>query len=113
MKIRVARLITVAALAACSRQPAVTTVTMMSFAFDPFRLTARTGETIRLELRNTDTIPHAFDIPELGVGLAVQPGASVPLEFTVEQAGIYTFSCGIPGHHEAGMEGALIVEAVP
>ena len=100
-------------LAACSGQSVPRPVRMISFAFEPAILRAEAGETIRLELHNDDSIPHAFDIPELGVGVAVLPGVSVPLEFTVSQAGTYTFFCGIEGHREAGMEGALTVEASP
>lgn len=113
MKIAVALLIAVTALAACSRQPAATRVTMTSFAFDPLRLVAQQGDTVRLELVNADSIPHAIDIPELGVALEVMPGASAPLEIVVDQEGIYSFFCKHPGHHEAGMEGVLIVEAKP
>lgn len=97
-------------LAGCAPRQQTITVTMSSFAFDPANLTARAGQTVRVLLDNPDTIPHAFDIPELGVGLAVIPEAAVEIEFIATDPGTYVYFCGIEGHREAGMEGVLIVE---
>jgi len=97
-------------LVACSPGQQVTTVTMTSFAFEPSEMNVKAGQTVRVLLDNPDSIPHAFDIPELGVGLAVLPGASIEIEFVATESGTYTFFCGIPGHREAGMEGLLVVE---
>ena len=68
---------------------------------------------MRLELVNTDSIPHAVNIPKLDIALEVLPGEAAPLEFVVDQTGIYSFFCNHPGHHEAGLEGVLIVEGEP
>ena len=97
-------------LAACTPSQQVTTVTMTSFAFEPARMTVKAGQTVRILLDNPDSIPHAFDIPELGVGLAVIPEAAVEIEFVATEPGTYIYFCGIEGHREAGMEGVLVVE---
>ncbi|MFQ5922565.1 MAG: cupredoxin domain-containing protein [Anaerolineales bacterium] len=97
-------------LAGCAPKQQTISVTMSSFAFEPANLTASAGQTVRVLLDNPDTIPHAFDIPELGVGLAVIPEASVEIEFLATAPGTYVFFCGIEGHREAGMEGLLTVD---
>jgi uncharacterized cupredoxin-like copper-binding protein len=108
-KITVLLLVAVTAVA-CSPRQQVTTIAMSSFAFDPEKLTIKAGDTVRVLLDNPDSIPHAFDIPELGVGLAVIPGAAIEIELIANEPGTYIYFCGIPGHREAGMEGVLVVE---
>ncbi len=97
-------------LVACSPAQQVVTITMSSFDFEPASLTVRAGQTVRVLLDNPDSIPHAFDIPEIGVGVTVLPGASIEIELVAAEPGTYIYFCGIPGHREAGMEGVLVVE---
>ena len=97
-------------LAACGSVQQVITITMTSFVFEPDSVTAKAGQTVRVRLDNPDSIPHAFDIPELGVGLAIIPEAAIEIEFVATEPGTYVYFCGIEGHQEAGMEGVLVVD---
>ncbi|HXF71257.1 MAG TPA: multicopper oxidase domain-containing protein [Actinomycetota bacterium] len=68
------------------------------------------GPEVRIALVNDDPMPHDFTIDELGVKVAVDPGATAAVRFRADP-GTYTFYCSIPGHREAGMEGTLVVGA--
>jgi uncharacterized cupredoxin-like copper-binding protein len=68
------------------------------------------GELV-VELRNAGNLEHDFTIVELDdeVVAAAQPGQAVRGAIDLPR-GTYTYYCSIPGHREAGMEGALIAE---
>jgi nitrite reductase (NO-forming) len=68
------------------------------------------GPVVRIALVNDDPMPHDLTIDELGVKVAVDPGATATVRFRADP-GTYTFYCSIPGHREAGMEGTLVVGA--
>ncbi|HXF37257.1 MAG TPA: multicopper oxidase domain-containing protein [Actinomycetota bacterium] len=68
------------------------------------------GPEVRIALVNDDPMPHDFTIDELGVKVALDPGATATARFPADP-GTYTFYCSIPGHREAGMEGTLVVGA--
>ena len=60
-------------------------------------------------LNNTGTIPHDVTFPDGTTSGMVEGGKSATFEVTVPAEGM-TFICSIPGHSQAGMEGAVTVK---
>lgn len=85
-------------------------VSIPGMSFAPQQLEVRAGEQVAFRLDNAHGAPHSFDVDELNVHVPVAPGAQSLLLFTPSQPGTYTFSCGVPGHREAGMVGTLVVK---
>ena len=72
--------------------------------WEPAVLMAFTGDTIILTVTNPHPNAHSFMLPKFGVItplLEPQVGTAV-VEFTVDEAGIFQFACGLPHDHEAG-----------
>ncbi len=44
-----------------------------------------------------------------GIDEELPVGEDIAIEFVADKEGIFTFTCGIPGHEENGMKGKLIV----
>ena len=93
-------------------------------AFDREELEATRGEVFVIVLENTGVLLHDFTIDEIPADVSAvgrqRPGRSdvyVPLErgererllLRVNVRGDYAFYCSVPGHRQAGMEGALLV----
>ncbi|MCW5736976.1 MAG: cupredoxin family protein [Enhydrobacter sp.] len=98
--------------------------------FLPDRLRFKRGEQVRFQLRNTGAIDHEFVVGTLEENLAhmkemeknpdmehddpnalrLKPGATGQILWQFTKAGTFDFSCLIPGHREAGMFGAIVVE---
>ena len=77
--------------------------------FDPTEVTVPAGATVRLTFVNESTVPHnlTFNDPiNAATATTVQPGAEETIEFTVPEAGEYTYVCTL----HPGMDGTLIVE---
>jgi plastocyanin len=70
----------------------------------------RVGQTVVLELFNTDGYSHAFDVDELDLHTPLPSSKTTTMTFTPTQPGMYTFYCSVYGHQAAGMVGALIVD---
>jgi plastocyanin len=79
-----------------------------SFTFSPATLSATVGEPIGIALTATD-IEHDLVIDEFDAHVYAAGGRTATGGFTATEAGTFTFSCSIPGHREAGMEGTLEV----
>jgi uncharacterized cupredoxin-like copper-binding protein len=86
------------------------TLTTENFKFGPPELRVKAGETVTLNLANSDLLPHSFDVDEFAVHVSMPGHDQVQAVFTPTKPGDYPFYCGIPGHQEAGMVGTLIVE---
>lgn len=94
-------------------------IEMGDYRFVPDRITVQSGETVRLELANTDFLaPHNFSIEAGQAGLAVDvdvgAGETATVEITPRAPGSYTFFCDkqllfFKSHRERGMEGTLDV----
>jgi nitrite reductase (NO-forming) len=80
-------------------------------------LTANTGDTVKITLINGDPIIHDLAINDFGVssGQLTQKDQQVTITFVPDRPGEFVYHCTIPGHHEVGMAGKLIVtgEALP
>ncbi|MFQ6134458.1 MAG: cupredoxin domain-containing protein [Nitrososphaerales archaeon] len=79
--------------------------------FDPDEIVVKKGETVKLVLISMD-VGHSLIIPELGIDTGtILPGEKKVIEFTPQEAGVYTFKCNTECssiHHF--MRGKLIVE---
>ena len=75
--------------------------------FAPDAIEATTG-TVGVFVANEDLFWHTFTITELDVNLNVPVGGERRITFDAP-AGSYRFTCAIPGHTQAGMEGTLVV----
>jgi len=83
-------------------------VVATEFAFGPVSLDLAPGEQVTLRLRNEGAIVHNLEIAELGVFVEAAPGQVTEVTFTVPvDSAASEFFCNIPGHREAGMEGAV------
>lgn len=83
-----------------------------SLAFTETELTTEAGSnTINLE--NESSTPHNVYVEDADGNVLAETetitGSSTSTSADLE-AGTYTFFCDVPGHREAGMEGALEVE---
>jgi uncharacterized cupredoxin-like copper-binding protein len=72
---------------------------------------AGTG-TITITVKNGGAVTHALSVqtPSGTVSTGnIAVGASATVKVDATKAGKYTFFCPIPGHRQAGMQGALVV----
>jgi len=94
-------------------------VKLGDYRFSPDTLNVRAGETVRLELTNTDHVtPHNLtleaDSAGLNVNVDVGPGKTEVVDIKPLVPGSYPFYCNkkllfLKSHREHGMEGTLIV----
>lgn len=115
-----------AQLAACNRLPTTIDVTLSDFNYTPNEITVPAGEEITLNLENDGFVSHQLVIFKLGKTpgkkyepiddanvywkTEILPGKSATVKFTApSEPGEYYVTCGLGGHHEAGMIGKLIV----
>jgi uncharacterized cupredoxin-like copper-binding protein len=115
---------------ACSGSGASSTInlTMTDFMFSPDTFAVPAGKEITLKVTNNGAVVHDFVIFKLGESVGdkfgpedapniywevkVAPGETKSMTFTAPaEPGDYYVTCGIPGHHEAGMNGKLTVVA--
>jgi plastocyanin len=96
----------------------VITVEVGDYRFQPDAIELHAGETVRLELTNTDGItPHNFTLKAAGalnLDIDVAAGETQVLELTAPVTGTYTFYCNkklpfMKSHRDRGMEGVLVV----
>jgi len=119
------------------RKPARTVEVLMKEApgdyemmFIPNRVTVRVGEQIRFVLRNVGSRDHEFVLGTVADNLAhmkemekhpdmvhvepnarrLKPNETAEIVWQFTKRGTFDFSCLIPGHREAGMFGAIVVE---
>lgn len=98
--------------------------------FDPGSMTAKRGEQVRFVLKNEGQVDHEFMLatraendrhaiamrknPDMEHddpnGRRVSPGKSGEIVWKFTKAGEFNFACLIPGHREAGMDGAVAVK---
>jgi len=99
--------------------------------FTPAAIEAKQGETIRFVVKNSGQFKHEFVLgtdkdlkahyevmkknPHMVHAddnmLTVAPGQNAELLWKFTQAGTVNFACLQPGHYDAGMKGAVVVDA--
>ena len=126
----------VSALSACGGDSASSTtiapqevrIAMGEMYFKPAITTFKVGQHYKLDLVNEGSVIHEFviapvrkagqsreDLDSVSLYHAdqINPGQSMTVDFTFKQAapaGTLEFECSYPGHYEAGMHTAIIVE---
>jgi plastocyanin len=96
-------------------------VKMGDYRFIPDEITVRAGETVQLQLTNTDRLtPHNFTLKAENAGLNVDTDVSADkakaVDITPLVPGTYPFYCNkkllfFKSHRDRGMEGTLIVSS--
>jgi len=94
-------------------------VKMGNYRFTPDEITVRAGETVQLQLTNTDSLsPHNFTLKAENAGLDVntdvRAGKTEVVDITPLVPGTYKFYCNkkllfFKSHRDRGMKGTLIV----
>ena len=92
---------------------------MGDYRFNPDTIRVQAGQTIQLELTNTDSLtPHNFTLKAEAAGLDVDTdvsaGKTEVVNITPLAPGSYKFYCNkklifMKSHRDRGMEGTLIV----
>ena len=82
-------------------------VKAIDLGFEPKEFSVDTAGTYAVSLTNSGQIPHDITFADGTKGSAA-PGETVTVNVAVPDSGI-TFLCSIPGHAEAGMQGAITV----
>ncbi|MEH2531922.1 putative cupredoxin-like copper-binding protein [Bradyrhizobium sp. AZCC 1588] len=105
-------------------------VEMSEMAYAPARIEVKRGEQIRFVIRNVGTVDHEFLLAtakenlrhaeemknnphmehEEPNGARVAPKKSAEIIWKFTKAGTFDYSCLIPGHHDAGMVGQVLVK---
>lgn len=102
------------------------TVSMTDFSFTPGTFTVPAGQEITIALSNEGAVEHELVIMKFGAEVSAPfdqndqenvywhakllHGGSETLTFTAPtEPGEYLVSCSTSGHHEAGMQGKMIV----
>jgi uncharacterized cupredoxin-like copper-binding protein len=94
---------------AATARAASTTVTVIATEFH-FRLSkssVRKG-TVFFKVENKGHIHHDFKINGVKTSL-ISPGKTATIKVTFRKAGRYHYTCTVPGHAAAGMQGNLRV----
>jgi plastocyanin len=95
-------------------------MTMGDYHYAPDVIEMESGQSIVLQLTNTDSItPHNFTLVDKSAGLDVDTdiaaGDSVRIRISTQQPGAYTGYCNrklpfMKSHRDRGMQGTLIVK---
>jgi uncharacterized cupredoxin-like copper-binding protein len=108
-------------------------ITMGDMTFHPALVTVKSGEIVRFVITNTSNIDHEFTLGDKATqqthrkemaemtgmegmhhhdsnAVSVKAHETKDITWAFGQAAALEYDCNIPGHYEAGMTGALIVE---
>lgn len=81
------------------------------YKFSPSTIELVAGEQVKINFKNTGSLPHNLMIDELGVATkTILGGKEDPVSFTAEKTGTFAFYCGVAGHRGLGMEGTTVVK---
>src|SRR6185312_3773051 len=85
-------------------------VVMRKYSIEPAVIHVKAGSPVALDVTTAD-VQHGFDVPDLGIKEAVQPGKTTTIEFTPKAKGEYNVKCGvICGPHHDDMAAKLVVD---
>jgi uncharacterized cupredoxin-like copper-binding protein len=80
------------------------------FKYAPAKVRIAAGRAVTLVLDNSwAETEHSLFLPAFGFRLQAKAGEIVRKNIVFEKSGEYEFVCDLPGHHDAGMTGTLIV----
>jgi uncharacterized cupredoxin-like copper-binding protein len=99
-------------------------------AYEPNRIKVKRGEQIRFIIKNDGALKHEFMLatvkenaehgklmerfPDMEHddpnGKTLEAGKSDEMLWKFTKAGTFEFACLLPGHHQAGMHGLVVVE---
>jgi len=88
------------------------TVTMTDLKFEPATVTVKAGTLVSVTAANKGVIEHNWvvKIGEETTQVDARPGQTATRTFAPTAPGTHRIVCTIPGHEQAGMVGALVVE---
>lgn len=101
-----------------------------NMSFTPNRVEVQRGEQIHFILKNQGELKHEFMLASVEEnaehgklmekfpdmehddpnGKSLEPGKSAEILWKFTKAGMFEFACLVPGHHQAGMHGAVVVK---
>jgi uncharacterized cupredoxin-like copper-binding protein len=91
-------------------KPAEVRIVSTEFRFSPATVLVAAGRVVTLVLDNSGAeTEHGLFLPALGFRLQAKAGETARKNTVFEKPGEYEFVCDLPGHHEAGMRGMLLV----
>ena len=85
------------------------TVTATDLRFSPTEITLASREA-NLSLTNDGVVLHDLTVPALGIRIVAAPGQTTTVGLRDLPAGRYAGYCSVPGHAEAGMRIAVVVQ---
>lgn len=88
---------------------AAASVTATDLRFSPTEVTLASREA-NLTLVNDGRLPHDITVPALGIQVVAGPGQSTTAGLRDLPTGRYAGYCSVPGHAEAGMRIAVVVQ---
>jgi len=83
-----------------------------NFKFSPAEMKVKAGDTVKVTLKNPDSMPHDFKIDEFNTATKIiaKGGADETIEFIANKRGTFEYYCSVGNHREKGMIGKLIIE---
>ncbi len=91
-------------------KPGEVRIVSTEFRFSPATVLVAAGRMVTLVLDNSGAeTEHGLFVPALGFRLQAKAGEIARNSTVFVKPGEYKFICDLPGHHEAGMNGTLIV----
>ena len=68
-------------------------MTAQNFSFSPSELEGTAGQTLKITVKNTGTVPHNFSIDAQNINVTINPGASKDITVTFPTSGSVQFYC--------------------
>ncbi len=91
-------------------QARVIPITAKRFAFSPDKITIKKGETVTLQLTSED-VTHGFFMKKLKIDEVIEPGKTVNVSVTPQEAGTFTTICDhFCGTNHGNMKMTIVVE---
>ncbi len=68
-------------------------MTAQNFSFSPSELEGTAGQTLKITVKNTATVPHNFSIDAQNINVTINPGQSKVITVTFPTSGSVQFYC--------------------
>lgn len=101
-----------------------------AMSYSPDRIDVKRGETIHFVIKNEGALTHEFMLATVAEnaehgklmekfpmmehddpnGKTLEAGKSAEVLWKFTKAGTFEFACLVPGHHQAGMHGTIVVK---